>query len=100
MDGVASASVAGGGGDDRYLYVNRNHEIIEAPDGGIDTVFIREYNHRGYYQMPDNVENAEIWWGTAIFGNDSDNYIIGRNTYQFETSRYPFLSVGSDSRGA
>ena len=83
LDVVGSATLRGGGGDDRYLYVNRTHDIIEVPGGGIDTVFIREYNHRGYYQMPDNVENAEVWWGTAIFGNDSDNYIIGRNTYQF-----------------
>ena len=83
LDGVGASTLEGGSGDDRYLYVNRGHNILEGPNGGIDTVFIREYNYRGYYQMPVNVENAEVWWGSAIFGNDLDNYIIGRNTYQF-----------------
>jgi Ca2+-binding RTX toxin-like protein len=62
----------GGHGDDTYVISNAGETVVEAADGGIDTV----KSWRGSYTLDAHVENLEILGRDGI-GNDLDNWITG-----------------------
>ncbi|ETX16716.1 hypothetical protein OCH239_01240 [Roseivivax halodurans JCM 10272] len=67
--------VVGPGGDTTYFLNGSGQTIVEAADGGIDTVYFR-----GDLALPDNVENAVGKEKTPanrseVIGNSSDNFI-------------------------
>ncbi|MBW7900200.1 MAG: hypothetical protein H3C26_01900 [Rhodocyclaceae bacterium] len=68
----------GGAGDDKY-YAEDNDIILEAQDGGIDTLMAyASYGSRHY--LPQNVENIELWgtdYQADLFGNDGGNRLVG-----------------------
>ena len=70
------ATHAGGQGDDVYFILNSNQRIVEAANGGDDTVFASVS-----YVLPDNVENFQQRVNSApivIRGNELANHIWGR----------------------
>jgi Ca2+-binding RTX toxin-like protein len=77
IDGGGGAdTLTGGNGDDTYIVPNSLAKIVEAPNGGTDTVIAK-----GDYVLPANVENLIInntvnngWAGT---GNELNNVITG-----------------------
>jgi parallel beta-helix repeat protein len=77
IDGNGGAdTLAGGSGDDVYIVPNNLAKIVEAPNGGNDTIIAK-----GDYVLPANVENLIInstvtngWKGT---GNELNNQITG-----------------------
>lgn len=61
------------GGDDTYVF-RYQEQIVEAANGGYDTVLVRA----GYHQMAANVEKAVIQaGGYRVIGNDLANLIVG-----------------------
>jgi Ca2+-binding RTX toxin-like protein len=79
IDGGGGAdTLNGGAGDDVYFVPNSQAVVIEAPNGGNDTVVAK-----GDYTLPANVENLIInptatnsWAGT---GNELNNVITGNS---------------------
>jgi Ca2+-binding RTX toxin-like protein len=78
IDGGGGAdTLTGGAGNDVYMVLNSQAVIVEAANGGIDTVMAR-----GDYVLPANVENlmasttTTSWKGT---GNDLNNVITGND---------------------
>jgi Ca2+-binding RTX toxin-like protein len=79
IDGGGGAdTLTGGNGDDTYIVPNSLAKIVEAPNGGTDTVIAK-----GDYVLPANVENLIInntvnngWAGT---GNELNNVITGNS---------------------
>jgi Ca2+-binding RTX toxin-like protein len=77
IDGAGGAdTLTGGNGDDTYIVSNSLAKIVEAPNGGNDTVIAK-----GDYVLPANVENLVInssvtnnWNGT---GNELNNQLTG-----------------------
>jgi Ca2+-binding RTX toxin-like protein len=77
LDGNGGAdTLNGGSGDDVYIVPNSLAVIVEAPNGGNDTVIAK-----GDYTLPANVENLVIstsatngWKGT---GNELNNQLTG-----------------------
>jgi serralysin len=68
----AANTMIGGAGNDMYQYVTMAKTVVEAPNGGIDTVYVN-----GSYVMPDNVENLVIWYAPTAIGNASANLMVG-----------------------
>jgi Ca2+-binding RTX toxin-like protein len=66
----------GGAGDDIYIVDSRADQIIEAANGGADSVWANLAG--GGYLLPPHVENLSFQ-GTAVFGmgNDQNNSIAG-----------------------
>lgn len=79
INGRAGADVLTGlGGDDIYYVNNKGAQVIEAFDGGIDTIIASIS-----YTLPDHVENLTAASGsswTALTGNALPNIITG-NAY-------------------
>jgi Ca2+-binding RTX toxin-like protein len=77
IDGVLGAdTMAGGAGDDTYIVDNTADKVIEAANGGNDSVFAS-----ASYILSDNVENLTLT-GTANIdgsGNTLDNMIVGNS---------------------
>ncbi len=76
LDGAAGAdTLIGGLGDDTYLVDNAGDTVIEAADGGIDTV-LAEVSH----VLADNVENLVLTGTADIAGTgNSLNNVISAN---------------------
>ncbi|MCK8786797.1 hypothetical protein M0638_20710, partial [Roseomonas sp. NAR14] len=67
------ATLNGGAGDDTY-YVTGGETVVEAANGGIDTI----YTYAAYNIMPENVENMVLsTWSTYVKGNALNNLIAG-----------------------
>ncbi|NEX94660.1 family 16 glycosylhydrolase [Caulobacter sp. 17J65-9] len=64
-------------GDDWYYAMGYNTKVVEAADGGIDTV----YAWAGSYALPDNVENLVLEGGNENYGvgNALNNLIFGKD---------------------
>lgn len=72
--GIGSDTMAGGAGNDRYLVHDAGDVVVEAADGGTDTVFAALG-----YQLGSHVEHLTLL-GSAGFsgrGNALDNRILG-----------------------
>ncbi len=75
LDGGAGAdSLEGGDGDDTYIVDNSNDVVVEASNGGDDTVLAS-----ASYALTDNLETLFLTGNQAVngTGNDMDNYIAG-----------------------
>ena len=70
------------GGDDSYNIWNVNNTIVEAPGGGVDTVFA---NYYGAYTLAANVENLVLKGGGASWstGNSLNNIIAAGSATSF-----------------
>jgi beta-glucanase (GH16 family) len=68
----AAVTMIGGAGNDMYQYVTMAKKVVEAANGGTDTVYVNSS-----YVMPDNVENLVIWYAPTAIGNASANLMIG-----------------------
>ncbi|MDB5690027.1 MAG: hypothetical protein JWL91_1903 [Sphingomonas bacterium] len=68
----AARTAIGGGGNDMYQYVTMAKKVIEAANGGTDTVYVN-----GNYVMPDHVENLVVWYAPVAIGNAGANLMIG-----------------------
>ena len=84
--GGGSDILQGGLGDDTYVVIGNNDQVIEAPNEGIDNIIFNGDAQRGWnYAMPDNVENMTAihasWWFPGsyrnFYGNALDNTIQG-----------------------
>ncbi len=74
--GLGADTMAGGAGDDTYIVDNTDDVIIEAANGGDDSVLAS-----ASYTLSDNVENLTLT-GTANIdgsGNALDNVIVGNS---------------------
>ncbi|HUW49699.1 MAG TPA: hypothetical protein VMV75_01650, partial [Sulfuricella sp.] len=78
--GLGADTMAGGAGDDVYVVDNTNDAIIEAANGGNDSVFAS-----ASYALSDNVENLTLTGIDAIdgSGNVLDNVIVGNSGNNF-----------------
>lgn len=71
--GMYNNEMVGGDGDDLYYIVGEGDHVVEAANGGNDTVDISVD-----YTMDDNVENLRMSVeGLTAIGNDLDNKMIG-----------------------
>lgn len=74
-------TLEGGAGNDSYYGVGYN--IIEAADGGVDTLYLSNYAND--YYLADNVENVTYtgpditYYLTNLWGNASNNIMRGGN---------------------
>lgn len=83
LDGASNSAanvLYGGKGDDTY-YLGAGDSIVEAPDGGVDSVEIRT-RVTGVYKLSDftNVENltlGEPTWSSDAMGDDVANELLG-----------------------
>jgi Ca2+-binding RTX toxin-like protein len=75
--GNGAYTLSGGAGDDTYVSVTSASKIVEAPDGGIDTVWVNSN-----YKMAANVENLFVGYAQSVIGNDSNNYMVGNASSQ------------------
>jgi VCBS repeat-containing protein len=83
VNGVTSAEdkIKGGSGDDVFTITDAAQQIVELPDGGIDTVrtslggFSDDYSD--LYVLPENIENFVGTSATrqGVYGNGLDNVI-------------------------
>lgn len=82
--GIAPNVLNGGAGDDTYKIWKKSDTIIEAVDGGVDSVICAALN----FTLPENVENISLVEDDYIdqdgyiniystWGNASNNHIIG-----------------------
>ena len=69
---AVSNVLRGGGGDDTYV-VYRPSTIVEADNGGFDTVVLRNSGMEASYQLPDNIEAIQVQ--KFFTGNAADNWI-------------------------
>lgn len=67
-----STVLTGGAGNDTYQFVTMSTRVVEAPGGGIDTVYVNNS-----YKMPDNVENLVVWYAPTAIGNSLGNIMVG-----------------------
>lgn len=67
-----STVLSGGRGNDTYQFVTMGTKVIEAPGGGIDTVYVNSS-----YKMPDNIENLVVWYAPTAIGNSIGNIMVG-----------------------
>jgi Ca2+-binding RTX toxin-like protein len=73
LDGGAGSDLLDGGlGDDTYYIDGPGDVIIEALDGGIDTVFVN-----GDWTVSGNVENVHLLGAGSITGDTGDNTLSG-----------------------
>jgi Ca2+-binding RTX toxin-like protein len=73
LDGGAGSDVLEGGlGDDTYYIDGPGDVIIEALDGGNDTVFVN-----GDWTISGNVENVHLLGAGSITGDSGDNKLSG-----------------------
>jgi Ca2+-binding RTX toxin-like protein len=70
--------LTGGSGDDAYVIYSNKDVVVEAADGGNDTVRVAAYTGNSY-TLGDNIENAIIDSLAAInlVGNELDNTLTG-----------------------
>ncbi len=68
----AVRTMAGGGGGDMYQYVTMATKVVEAANGGVDTVYAN-----GNYVMADNIENLFVWYAPSAKGNALANLMVG-----------------------
>ncbi|MCK8785062.1 hypothetical protein M0638_11770, partial [Roseomonas sp. NAR14] len=74
----SGATLTGGAGDDTY-YVTGGETVVEAANGGIDTV----YTYARFNIMPENVENMALSpWSAYVKGNALNNLIAGNDGNQ------------------
>jgi Ca2+-binding RTX toxin-like protein len=68
----------GGAGNDFYVVNHYYDQVVEAPDGGVDSVLIKA--NLSYF-LADNVENLFLT-GSATYGsaNSIDNYLVANPT--------------------
>ncbi len=72
--GTGDDTMTGGTGDDFYFVDSAGDVVIEALDGGIDTVL----TSLEYYTLGENVENLNLGYvGIAGVGNNLNNQIVG-----------------------
>lgn len=79
-DGVSIGTdlkFVGGKGSDKY-HVNDASQVVEAPDGGNDTVY---YYGNNFFVLPANIENAVLSgdMGYEVRGNHLANTVTGAN---------------------
>jgi Ca2+-binding RTX toxin-like protein len=75
IDGAGGAdTMSGGAGDDTYIVTDPNAKVVEAYNGGIDTV-----KSSVTYTLSDYVENLTLIGSAAVnaTGNSQSNIIIG-----------------------
>ncbi|MGO4469648.1 beta strand repeat-containing protein, partial [Pseudoduganella sp. RAF53_2] len=77
--GVGADTMAGLGGNDLYWADNKGDVVVEQPGGGDDFVMVNLGSNGDTYQLPANVECAQVASNSAInlTGNDADNSLIG-----------------------
>lgn len=75
LDGGADFDFMEGGlGDDTYIVNLARDEIIEANDGGVDTVWV----YTPVFTLAANVENANLYAsGNVLYANIGDNVVVG-----------------------
>jgi len=78
LNGGAGADILdGGAGNDTYMSTDLLDTIIEAANGGTDTVQL-VLSSSGVYTLPDNVENLSLGGvSSEAHGNALDNFMIG-----------------------
>jgi Ca2+-binding RTX toxin-like protein len=90
-------TLIGGNGNDYYFLVDVHlvgfplaffayDAVIEAPNGGIDTIQVQRAGIVGGYTLPANVENGFIPFGTGtftLFGNELGNSLTGNDSANF-----------------
>lgn len=67
-----STTLSGGAGNDTYQFVTMKTAVVEAPGGGVDTVYVNSS-----YKMPANVENLVVWYAPTAIGNSLGNIMVG-----------------------
>ncbi|MCG7393569.1 hypothetical protein MHY87_11690 [Microvirga sp. ACRRW] len=70
--GTGNDRLEGGAGDDVYLVDAAGDTVIEAPDGGIDTIHLW---NSSTYTLGEGVENLVAYNASKVHGNDLDNWI-------------------------
>ncbi|WP_158914558.1 family 16 glycosylhydrolase [Caulobacter sp. S45] len=68
--------LVGGAGDNTYYVYSPLDQIVEKPNGGVDTVKINGMD----YQLPANVENLAIGGNGVAYGNSGANIIWGQGS--------------------
>jgi len=78
--GSGGTTMSGGAGDDTYIPLNSKDIVIEAANGGIDTVV----SHLASYTLGVNVENLTLGTGQGQFGtgNGLDNILTANGPGQ------------------
>ncbi len=75
LDGKAgNDTLTGFGGNDTYVVDTAGDAVVEAADGGTDTV---RYTGLGSYVIAQHVEQGVLLAGTALAGNALDNVLTG-----------------------
>ncbi|MBR1151560.1 cadherin-like domain-containing protein [Bradyrhizobium sp. JYMT SZCCT0428] len=71
-------TLAGGGGDDRYVVYDHNTKVVEQSGQGIDTIFAARYDGYSLVNAP-SVENLTLTGSTSgpATGNDLSNILTG-----------------------
>jgi Ca2+-binding RTX toxin-like protein len=80
IDGLAGAdTMAGLAGDDTYVVDNLGDVVVEAADGGTDTVQVAIATANAAYVLADNVEHATVTSKAAVgvTGNGAANALTG-----------------------
>ncbi|MGO4382119.1 beta strand repeat-containing protein [Pseudoduganella sp. RAF19] len=80
LDGGAGAdTMAGLGGNDVYWVDNKSDVVIEQSAGGDDLVMVNIVANGITYQLPANVEGAQVYSNAAVnlTGNGADNSLVG-----------------------
>ena len=90
LDGLGGADYMEGGlGNDEYFVDNAGDQVVENPDGGMDTIYSSVS-----YEMPAEVERLVLTgtaningygndYGNEIYGNAGDNTLLGLDSGDF-----------------
>ncbi len=89
--GVGVDRMVGGAGDDYYGVDNAGDSVIEAENGGTDTIYLRAPLS---YTLPANVENLRLQFdgGANVQGNDLGNVI----EIEVDVNGNAYFSPGDD----
>jgi len=82
--GLGKDRLAGGSGDDGYLVDHRADKVVEKPDEGTDTVFVRAslstIASKNTFSLSKNIENLRLLAGAgdaSATGNAARNFLYG-----------------------